>query len=151
MGNKSRGDDGFGHYLVENIRETATVKKIDCGLYPENYLNKIISYNPDLIIFFDTVQKQGEKHVLLRDDELLKHNPISVSTHNLPFSSIYYYLKENTRANIWFFGIQPISYTHLTEEIKSRAKRVIDTFNSLDTEYKINIIDFYETLSTTLR
>lgn len=151
MGNRDHGDDAFGPYVVEQIKETDSIKKIDCNLYPENYLNKIISYNPDLVIFFDTIQKQGSKSVLLRDDELQLHNPISVSTHNLPFSSIYYYLKENSHANIWFLGVRPISYTHLTEEIISSAKRVIDAFDSLDNEHEINIIELYETLSTTLR
>lgn len=151
MGNRDHGDDAFGPYVIEQIKETDSVKKVDCNLYPENYLNKIISYNPDLIIFFDTIQRQGEEHILLRDDELLKHNPVSVSTHSLPFSSIYCYLKENSHANIWLFGVRPISYTHLTEETRSSAKRVINTFNSLDNEHKINIIALYETLSATLR
>lgn len=151
MGNRSRGDDGFGPYVIEQIKETDSIKKVDCNLYPENYLNKIISYNPDLVIFFDAIQRHGEESVLLRDDEVLKNNTISVSTHSLPFSSIYYYLKENSHANIWLFGVRPISYTHLTEEVISSAKRVIDVFNSLDSEHQINIIKLYETLSLTLR
>ncbi len=151
MGNRSRGDDVFGQYIVENIQETETVKQIDCGLYPENYLNRMISYNPDLIIFFDTMKRQGERLVLLRDEEILIQNPISVSTHNLPFSSMYHYLKGNSHASIWFVGIRPHSYTHLTQEIESSAKRITDIFNSLDNQKKINIIDLYETLSTTFR
>ena len=151
MGNRSRGDDVFGQYIVENIRETDTVKQIDCGLYPENYLNKMVSYNPDLIIFFDTIERQGDGLVLLRDEEILVQNPLSVSTHNLPFSSIYHYLKESSQANIWFLGVQARSYTHFTEETQRSAQRITDIFNSLDNEKKIDIIDLYETLSTTLR
>ncbi len=150
MGSRSRGDDAFGQYIVENIQETASVKQIDCGLYPENYLNKMVSYNPDLIIFFDAIEKQGGSFVLLKDEEILIQNPLSVSTHNLPFSSIYHYLKESSHASIWFLGIQPRSYTHFTEETQKSAQRITDIFNSLDNEKKIDIIDLYETLYTTL-
>ena len=151
MGNRSRGDDVFGQYIVENIQETDTVKQIDCGLYPENYLNKMVSYNPDLIIFLDTIERQGDRSVLLRDEEILIQNPLSVSTHILPFSSIYHFLKESSHASIWFLGIQPRSYTNFTDETQRSAQRITDIFNSLDNEKKIDIIDLYETLSTTLR
>lgn len=151
MGNRNRGDDGFGSYVVENIHESDTFKKINCSLYPENYLNKIVSFNPDLIIFLDTIKQNGLEVVLLRNEEITESSPISVSTHNLPFSSIYQYLKENSNAHIWFLGMKPHSYEQLSDETMARANRIIDVLNSLDKQKNLDIIKLYENLSTTLR
>lgn len=151
VGNKDRGDDGFGPYIVENFTETADIKKINCTLYPENYLNKMVSLKPDLIIFFDAVKYGGADTILLRDEEITENSPISVSTHNLPFSSMYQYLKENTKAHIWFVGIKPSSYEQLTEKTLTLANHIIKNFNLLDKQKNLNIINIYETVSTTLK
>ncbi|KPK68506.1 hypothetical protein AMJ87_11805 [candidate division WOR_3 bacterium SM23_60] len=151
MGNRERGDDAFGPYVVDHINETANIRTIDCALYLENHLNQIIAHQPDLVVLLDTVQKDGQKAVLLKDREILDNATISVSTHNIPFSSIYDYMKENSNATIWFYGVQPFSYEHFTRQTIDSAKRVINIFNSLDSQNKINIIDLYETLSTTLK
>ncbi|MCK4252774.1 hydrogenase maturation protease [candidate division WOR-3 bacterium] len=151
MGNKERGDDGFGPYIVENIQETDNIKKIDCNIYPENYLNKIIALHPDLIIFLDTIKKQDLRVILLKNKEILQGSPISISTHNLPFSAIYQYLKENTNAHIWFLGVKPYSYERLSDKTITIANRIIDFLNSLDGQKKLSIIKTYETLTTTLR
>lgn len=146
-----RGDDCFGPYIVENFKETEKIKKINCTIYPENYLNKMVSLRPELIIFFDTVKSGGADTILLRDEEITENSTISVSTHNLPFSSMYQYLKENTGAHIWFVGIRPSSYEQPTEKTVTLANHIIKNFNLLDKQKKLNIINIYETLSTTLR
>ena len=151
MGNRERGDDAFGSYVIDHIHETDNMRTMDCALYLENHLNQIIAHQPDLVVLFDTVQKDGQKAVLLADEEILDNAAISVSTHNVPFSSVYDYVKENSGATIWFYGVQPHSYEHLTHNTIDSAKRVIDVFNSLDNQNKINIIELYETLSTTLK
>lgn len=151
MGNKERGDDGFGPYVVKNIRETDTIKPIDCHLYPENYLNKITSFDPDVIIFLDTVKKEDAKATFLRNEEIIAHNPISVSTHSLPFSAIYQFLKENSQAEIWFLGVRANSYEKLSDEITTVAHRITNVFNSLDTQKNLDIMSFYEKLSTAIR
>ncbi len=151
MGNRDRGDDGFGPYVLENIQETDIIKKIDCELYPENHLNKIVFSNSDLIIFFDTVKKENANAVLLKDEEIVENSPISITTHSLPFSSIYQYLKENSSAHIWFLGVHPHSYEHLSNETEIIADRIIKMFNLLDKQNDYNIISIYENLSATLR
>ncbi|GAI89509.1 unnamed protein product, partial [marine sediment metagenome] len=78
-------------------------------------------------------------------------SPISISTHNLPFSAIYQYLKENTNAHIWFLGVKPYSYERLSDETTAFANRIIDVLNSLDRQKKLSIIKTYATLAATLR
>jgi len=151
MGNKDRGDDGFGSYVLKNIQETNIIKKIDCGVSPENYLNKILFFCPNLIIFFDTVMKGNANAVLLKNEEIVENSPISITTHNLPFSSIYHYLKENSSADIWFLGVRPYSYEHMSNETMKIADRIISMFNLLDRHKDLNRISFYENLSTAFK
>ena len=151
IGNKDRGDDGFGPYIVENIQESDCLRKIDCTLFPENYLNKMVNENPDLIIFLDAVKRQGSQTVLLKDGEILKNNPISVSTHNLPFSAIYQFLKANTQAEIWFLGVKPSSFEKMSAATKTVANKIINALNSLDKQKNLNILKIHETLFTTLK
>jgi hydrogenase maturation protease len=151
MGNRDRGDDGFGTYIVENIQESDGLRKIDCALYPENYLNKMVNEDPDLIIFLDTIEKQGSQTILLRNEEILENNPMSISTHNLPFSAIYQYLKANTRAKIWFLAVKPSSFEEMSEATKTVANKIIKALDFLDRQGNSNIIKAYETLSTALR
>ncbi|MGB3342049.1 MAG: hydrogenase maturation protease [bacterium] len=151
MGNRDRGDDGFGSYIVDNIQESDNLRKVDCTIYPENYLNKMVDESPDLIIFLDAVKREGSQAILLRNREVLENNPISISTHNLPFSAIYEYLKANTQAKIWFLGIPPISFEKMSETTKKVAHKIINALHFLDKQEKLNIIKIYETLSTTLK
>ena len=151
MGNTERGDDGFGPYIIRHLSNNDTVKTVDCGMHPENYLNTMISLYPDVIVFLDTVSKQGCKTVFLKDEEILEQSTLSVSTHNIPMSALYGYLKENCSARICFIGIRPSSYERMTEEVTALAHRIIQYFDSLDNQRNINIISIYENLSSTLR
>ncbi len=151
LGNRGRGDDGFGPYVIDHIEHRDHIKLMDCALSVENHLNQIVDYRPDLIIFFDTIQKEGHKPVLLREEEMLDNLSISLSTHNLPLRAVYDYLKELSQAAVWLYGVPWHSYEQLTPETIKQAERVVSVFNSLDSQDKINIIDLYETLSTTLK
>jgi hydrogenase maturation protease len=124
---------------------------MDCGMHPENYLNTIISLRPDVIVLLDTVSKRGSKTVFLKDEEILEQSTLSVSTHNIPMSALYQYLKENCSARICFVGIRPLSYEQMTEEVTAVAQRIIKYFDLLDNKKNINIIGIYENLSSTLR
>jgi hydrogenase maturation protease len=151
MGNKDRGDDGFGPYIIEHVQESETITAINSGIYLENYLTKIVSVSPDLIIFFDTVKNCGTKPFLVRNDEILAHNPISVSTHNIPLSAVYQFLKQYSRAEIFFLGVSAHSYQEFSQQTKAIADRICSVFNSVDEEKKLNIINVYENLSTAIR
>jgi hydrogenase maturation protease len=151
LGNTERGDDGFGPYIIKNLGDLKKIKTMDCGMHIENYLNKIISMAPDLIILFDTVEHGPADVVLLRNEEIVANQALSITTHNLPFNSIYDYLKKQSSADIWLVGVMPRSYLNLSDSVRSFAHKVIEWLKILDNESKISILNLYETLSSTLR
>ncbi len=153
IGEEQAGDDYFGPYLIEQIEEHANLIKFNCGLYLENYLNKIVDSKPDLVIFFDTIRSDNSnsKKIIITNDDLLKLNPGSTSTHSLPFSSIYMFIKTHCHADVWLIGIKALSYNALTDQTKELSMQIADYLNSLDSQGEMDIIKIYETLSHILR
>ena len=152
IGDKEAGDDFFGPYIISQIKETSNLKKINCGNIPENYLNKIIDQEPDLVVFFDTLRIDNDNAVtIIVDEELLNLNPGSTSTHNLPFSAVCMLIKSLCRANVWLVGIKALSYTELTDRTKQAAARIAGYLNALDGKGEIDIMKIYENLSHILR
>ncbi|MBN2620459.1 hydrogenase maturation protease [candidate division WOR-3 bacterium] len=151
MGNIERGDDGFGPYVVQHLGTLKKMKTLDCGMHIENYLNTIIRMAPDLVLLLDTVENIPTQTVLLRNEEILKSQPLSLTTHVLPFSSMYEYIKDQCGAEVWLLGAAPQSYEHFSDPVRLLAQKVIRWSEFLDSEKEIDIINVYETLSSTLR
>jgi hydrogenase maturation protease len=151
IGNKERGDDAFGPYIIEHVRASEHIEKIDCGIQPENYVHKIIDPVPEVVIFFDTVASGQPKPVLLRDAEILEMSPISVSTHSLSLGAMYELLKDSGVTSVFFFGVPAVSYTNYSSQTKDVADRVISVLNDIDKTQDFSIMGFYEALSEQIR
>ena len=59
IGNESKGDDGVGPYIIKRLKifnKNPNLVLIDAGVVPENYIQKIINFNPETIIIIDYFQ-----------------------------------------------------------------------------------------------
>jgi len=151
IGSAERGDDAFGHYVIEHLRESDPLKKFDCGLYPENYLSRIISLSPDLVILIDTIEKEKRDCVLLRSEQIMTLSPVSVSTHSLSLGAMCEFMIDGGVKEIFFLGIPVLSYEILTPYVKDVADQIIDALNNIDSSRRIRIMDIYEALSERIR
>ena len=151
IGSRDRGDDGFGPYIIDHLKDSGIVEKMDCELYPENYLNRLCSMSPDLVIFLDAMSGGEGEAVLLRNEDIIERSPLSVTTHNLPFSAVVQFLRENGVPDIFFLGVQAASYERLSGRVKDIADRLIAVLNTIDKEQGFDIIRLYEALSEQLR
>jgi hydrogenase maturation protease len=151
IGNTERGDDAFGPLVVERLREGETLRKIDCGLYPENYLNRMVTPLPDLVLFLDTIGPDEERCVLLRNEEIASRSPLSVSAHNLSLTAMYELLKESGVKDVLFIGVPVRSYSKISARVKVLADRIISALNNIDKTSGFDIIKMYAVLSEQLR
>jgi Ni,Fe-hydrogenase maturation factor len=126
------------------------MQKVDCGLYPENQLNKIISLFPDVVIFFDAIEGE-ENPVLLRNEEIVEHSTLSLTTHALPFSAVYTFLRENGVPDVFLLGVPAVSFERCSKRVKDIGDRVINVLNEVDKKQGFSIISLYEALSEQLR
>ena len=131
IGNDVRGDDAFGVLVAERLMElldNPDVLVLNCGEVPENYTGKIRRFNPDLVVFVDAVDFNGEvgEYIIADPEGTIGE---AVSTHGLPLKFVAGFMKSMTGAEFVLIGCQPGS-TGLFEEpselIRKRAERLAE-------------------------
>lgn len=118
VGNRDRGDDGIGSMIVSRLE---TMNKIDCGPVPENFTGKIRKAGPEAIIIIDAVDFGGEPGESLFT-EAEKAEGVVLSTHSLPLSL---FCKLFPDSEVYLLGIQPKSFTEMTDEVKEAGERLL--------------------------
>ena len=130
IGNDTRGDDAFGVYVVEKLKEMISNQKVlflNCGEMPESYTGKIIRENPSHVVFIDAVHFEGKPgEIILADPEGTLGE--AFSTHKMPLKLLVRYLKQHTRAKFILIGAQPRQtglFVEMSEELRESAERLI--------------------------
>ncbi|MCD6140529.1 MAG: hydrogenase maturation peptidase HycI [Thermococcus sp.] len=130
IGNDTRGDDAFGVYVVEKLKEMISNQKVvflNCGEMPESYTGKIIRENPSHVVFIDAVHFEGKPgEIVLADPEGTLGE--AFSTHKMPLKLLVRYLKQHTKAKFILIGAQPKQtglFVEMSEELRESAERLI--------------------------
>lgn len=136
VGNCFRADDGAGPYIASGLRQSVKLSVIDAGSTPENIIDQAVRacaqhVCAQRIIFIDAADFGGAPGELrLIDAEHIPQS--SLSTHSVPLPVVSRILYEDTKAKIYFIGIQPKSVEHqegLSEEVKLAADALIRQIN----------------------
>jgi len=127
IGDRLRGDDGIGCIIVEKLKEKIKNKNlliIEAGTTPENYLEKIVNFNPDTILFIDTLDFNSfPGDIKIIEPENLLNT--GTSTHNFSLKLIFQYLKARIKSRILLIGIQPKNL-NFNEELSEEVKKVLE-------------------------
>lgn len=133
LGNKLRGDDGVGCYIVDRLREQINSENLhffDVGETVENYICKILSFKPHCIIFIDATKNGvSTEDFLLIPLEKIKN--YTFSTHNISLSTVIEFIQAYARQE---FHCVPMIYvlavkvrsTELSEQLSAETKTVAD-------------------------
>ena len=106
VGNTLRGDDGAGPALIELLEGRVKALLMDVGEVPESYLSRILDAQADTIAIIDAADfgaAPGDLAVLEAED-IAGHG---VSTHQMPLSLFFRFIKRYSRAEMFALGIQP--------------------------------------------
>ena len=128
IGNISRGDDYAGPLTVEHLLNMPKVQKdsiliINCENVPENFIFKVIEFNPELVIFIDAAEmgkKPGEIQELPRGQV----DDLTTSTHPLSLSVLMNMISVQISTTFMVFGIQP-GNTELNAEVTREVKDAV--------------------------
>ncbi len=125
IGNLCRGDDAAGSRVAQLIRGASGVQVIDAQENPENHLGQLVERRPDTIVFIDCVDLKGPPGCvsLLDANQTLAFWP---STHRIPLSLIFEYLRRGTCAQIFVIAIQP-QQTGLFEPMSVRVRLSVES------------------------
>jgi hydrogenase maturation protease len=127
MGNVLKHDDGVGVYISRNIKETKRILSLTVEVSIENYIGKINSLIPDILILIDCVDTKsvaGTFKLL----SLSQIQDLTFNTHNISIKRI----SEFFSMPVFILGIQPekIGFgENLSYLVKDVADKIIKLIN----------------------
>jgi len=131
IGNPIRMDDFVGTKIAQDLqgRVSENVYLIECETVPENFIQKIIDFNPTHVLLVDAAILGLEPG----DSRLIKPERLAAfpaySTHALPLRIFCEYLAETTKAKIALLLIEPKKAgvgEGLTPEVEASAQKIVD-------------------------
>lgn len=124
-GNEMKGDDRLGKYVIDRLN---TENKIFCGEMPENFINKIKSLNPEVLLIVDAVDFQGKAgEVIFTPASNVDGS--TLTTHSISFSLM---VKMLSGIDIYLIGVQPKSLEfgdNMSLEVKKGADEIVGILN----------------------
>ncbi|MCK5271879.1 MAG: hydrogenase maturation protease [Sedimentisphaerales bacterium] len=128
IGNILQSDDGFGPYVIENLRGKTSVSLLDGGSSPENMLGPILKISPDELIIVDTLCLDAPVGTLhwVEPDEL---ENVGISTHAPSLDIFVSYIKQhNYDTRIHIIGVVPAQITFgedISRKVRQSAEELI--------------------------
>ncbi|MFH0952815.1 MAG: hydrogenase 3 maturation endopeptidase HyCI [Verrucomicrobiota bacterium] len=126
VGNRMRGDDGAGSWLVGRVAGGVAADLLDGGVAPENYLEKAARNRPDTVLVVDAVDFGGAAGEIRLFDSTAIHAG-GLSTHALSLRMAFEYLTARCSASIVLAAIQPVSIglaQDMSEPVRGSIERL---------------------------
>jgi hydrogenase 3 maturation protease len=137
IGNLLKSDDGAGVYISKKIKQRDTILSLAVEASIENYIGKINSLNPDILILIDCVNMKSEAGTF----KLLTLNQIqdlTFNTHNISLRR----LSEFFNMQVFVLGIQPEKIDfgeNISYLVKNVANKIIKQINKQEVHHGCRI------------
>ncbi|MGB4291387.1 MAG: hydrogenase maturation protease [Bacteroidales bacterium] len=131
IGNLLKSDDGAGVYISRRIRETEKISALTVEMSIENYIGKINSLQPDILVLIDCAD-MGEPPGTIKLLKLDEIKDFTTNTHNISLKRI----SEFFNAQVFILGIQPLSVAFgekISYIVARSAKNIIRQINNYKT------------------
>ena len=127
IGNVLKNDDGIGVFISNKIKESASIQRLTVEVSIENYLGKINSLNPDVLILIDCVDfgKTAGYYELLPAEKV---KDFTFNTHNISLKKI----SELFKMPVYILGIQPQNIEfgeEVSKIVLETAQKIINIIN----------------------
>jgi len=137
IGNLLKMDDGVGVYISKRIKNKGTVSSLTVELSIENYIGKINSLNPDILVLIDCVDMMSAAGTfkLLGISQIID---LTFNTHNISLKR----LSEFFRMPVYVLGIQPEKIDfgeNISYLVKNVADRIINQINKQEVHHGCRI------------
>jgi hydrogenase 3 maturation protease len=133
IGNVLKNDDGVGVYIAERIVNSAGIISLPVEVSIENYIGKINSLKPDILILIDCVNMNSSPGTckMLSPDKI---QDLTFNTHNISLRRI----NELFTMPVFILGIQPESVgfgENISYLVKEVADNIIQLINKQEVYY----------------
>jgi hydrogenase maturation protease HycI len=139
VGNELKADDGIGLRVAKSLQEDGLSGKdilIIPADVPENWIQPIIKFRPELLVLIDTADFQGKSGEIraVKDDEISK---VFTNTHSIPLVLFIEAIKERIpKARTVFIGIQPKQLAFgkpMSQEVREAGRKAADVIKKIVT------------------
>jgi hydrogenase 3 maturation protease len=127
IGNVLKSDDGVGVYITGRIRNSTRISSIQVEVSIENYIGKINSLKPDILILVDCADmnaRPGTCRLFVPE----KIHDLTFNTHNISLKRLH----EFFRMPVFILGIQPENVgfgENISYLVKEVADKIIQLIN----------------------
>jgi hydrogenase 3 maturation protease len=133
IGNVLKSDDGVGVYISENIEEQGNIKSLTAGPALENYIGKINSLQPDILILVDCADLKMEpgQFRIMDLNDIQDH---TFNTHNISLKR----LAEFFPMQVFLLGIQPENIDfgeNISYFVKCKADLILNKINKKEVHH----------------
>jgi hydrogenase 3 maturation protease len=139
VGNELKADDGIGIRVAKQLQADGLAGKdilVIPAEVPENYIQPIAKFRPELLILIDTADFQGKAGDVraIRDDEVSK---VFANTHSIPLVLFLEAIKKQApKTRTVFIGIQPKTLQFgkpMSPEVRSAGRKAADAVRKIVT------------------
>jgi len=129
VGNDLRSDDGLGPHIFKKCRiSNIQCPIINAGNKPENIIEEAVSKKPKKVVIIDAADFGGEAGATRIIPN--EHIPdTTLSTHAFPLKIIARVIEEDTKATVYFLGVQPKN-VGWGEGLSPEVKKIVDEITS---------------------
>ena len=106
VGNRMKGDDGFGPAMIDRLQNRVKVPLFDCGSVPENFLGPICQEKPQTVLVLDAADL-SEPPGTLAVVESSKWRGGGFSSHSLSLKLFADLISQDTGADVYLVAVQP--------------------------------------------
>jgi hydrogenase 3 maturation protease len=128
IGNLLKKDDGAGVYISSRIRKKSNIEALTVEVSLENYIGKINSIDPDILVLIDCVE-MGSVSGTYKLMSVSQINDLTFNTHNISLKR----LSEFFKMPVYLLGIQPEKIDfgeNISYLVKEGAEKIINIINS---------------------
>jgi hydrogenase 3 maturation protease len=128
IGNLLKMDDGVGVYISRKIRNEGKISALNAETSIENYIGKINSMNPDLLVLIDCMELNSAPGTCKLLD-ICEIEDLTFNTHNISVRR----LSEFFDMPVFILGIQPEKIDfgeNITYLVKTVADQIIKQINN---------------------
>ena len=128
IGNLLKQDDGAGVYISRKIKKRKNIDTLTVEVSIENYIGKINSLKPDILILIDCidVNEPPGTALLLPVENIMD---LTFNTHNISLKNISGFF----HADAFILGIQPVSIgfgENISYLVRSVSNEIINLINN---------------------
>ena len=137
IGNLLKMDDGVGVYISKKIKDKDNISSLTVEASIENYIGKINSLNPDILVLIDCVdmKSSGGTFKLFGINQI---HDLTFNTHNISVRR----LSEFFRMPVYILGIQPEKIDfgeNISYLVKNVANSIIKQINKQEVHHGCRI------------